>query len=549
MGIRQTEFAEFLTRLGQCGKRADRTACLAHFADAFGVGVPQLRRLARDAGFDFGYQTRCDKGVVRDERMLAAAQTVATWIQAHANFEGRAPTYKAIDACRVSGLIPADCDLSVAYVDRYIRAHAIERKARSGPRAPRKVNWGPVGEILQIDSTNCQQWFFVEDDGAIRFNRRGQVYRNKPSRSKTIMRYVASDPTSDCFRVRYYLTDGESADVTLQFLHWAMSPAQDPTRLPMCGVPRAVVLDKGPGNSSSACLNACEAIGIDHRMHATGHSWAKGNVERDMQLWQEWFETDLVINPATSIEDLNARAELMNVRYCGERVHTRHHHTRSAFYAANCGSRVAPPAWAVWVEAAHTTPEERTISGSFISYEGREYWVGQLPGAEVGKKVMVTKAILDWDDETRPVRITLDTADAAHTVIEYAQVADSAGRYLDSRVYKQRVDASLDAKDAAPDEALARFRALPVPEVNVAAVPVMKAPPLRIVIQPAKSGATYRRPVALTRLCDQLGARELSEFEIAALAWGDAVTQAEIDTAVKRLSTPAGPMTGTAASA
>lgn len=544
MAIDPTIFAEFLARLGECGNRSDRSGCVQHYARMFGVSVPHLRRLARENGFDFGYGRRADKGSARRPDLATAAQAVANLIVAGG---GRMPTYVAIDRARLIGWIPADLDLPVHYVDRYIREHAIDREPTKQPRETRKIKWGEPGKVVQIDSTNCAQWFFVEPTGVIRYAAPGEVYRNKPAKHPPIMRYVATDPTSGCFRVRYFLTDGESADVTLEFFHWAMSRAEDPEAMPMCGVPEAVVLDGGPGNKSAAFRNACDALDIDHRPHLPGHSWAKGSVESHMHVWETFFESELAIWPCSSIGELNERAFSANCRFCSERPHSRHGMTRSAYYAEHVEPVRLPPPWEIFVEAATTRPQVRTVVGGLlVPYEGREYYVGALAGCGCGDKVQVAKAVLDWDEQTRPVRITF----GEQTIIETALAKTAAGDYLDPRVYEQRRDPAIAERQAEPEIRLADAQATPTPD-HAAAGRIRHTPPAvrPPVVRPVARMPAVSRTVALGTLADLLG-RELTRFEVAGLGWTQQVTHEQITTAARALGdTPDADSMGQAAGA
>lgn len=529
MAIEDQVIADCVERLRTAHSRAERAAVVRYYAELYRCSPAHLRRLVKRAGADFGYARRTDAGKRRRADLAEAADVVASVI---VRSEGDMPTWRAIEYAKDQKLIRHDLDLSVAYVDRYIRDAGIARAAAKSPAATRRCKWGECGQTLQIDSTNCAQWFFTEPDGSIRRTRRGEVYANKPAKGPAIIRYVAIDPPSGCFRVRYYQTAGESAEVLLDFLHYAMSRSDEPERMPMCGVPRWLVIDKGPGNMSSAALNACDALGIERRAHATGHSWAKGAVEQMMHLWERSFESELRLHPARDMDDLNRRAFEYSCRFCLTRPHGRTQAPRAEFYAAHVGQVVLPPTWEIYVEAATTRRVERTVvGGSLISYDGRQYYVGALEGVRTGDKVGVAKAVLEWDDKTRPVRIY----HGDQVVIEPAQIVDAAGNYADDRIYSKRQDAALDAAEEGREVRLAMPLPEEPPSADVAKLPKVKAPEARLIVRPAQPVATQRRTAALLELADRVG-RDLTSFELAGLGWGDKVAQNEIDAAADRLS-------------
>lgn len=544
MGVHPAILAEAVQAVRCAGDRRKRAAAIRHYADLAGVSPAQLRRHLRQAGVDFGYKRRADAGSVRDAARAAAADAVANLIVAS---RGDMPTWLAIDTARKAGLVAADLDLPAHYVDRYLRAQGIERRPRSGPAAPRTVKWH-VGEELQIDSTNCQQWFFVEPDGRIRYTEDGEVYHNKPAKHAPIIRYVATDPASGLFRVWYYLTEGESAQVLLDFLYRVMTRAEHPDVMPLAGVPKALIVDRGPGNMSAAVENLCNELGIDLRSHRPKRSWAKGSVEEAMHLWQRSFESKLRLWPATSLEELNARAYRANLEFCATRPHSVHGAPRAAYYARLMEGRqiVLPPPWEAFVEAARTTRVERTVRGSFISFEGAEYYVGALQGVRVGDKVLVAKAVLDWDAESRPVRLWF----GEQCVVERAQVRDASGTYRDERVYRERQDAVLAQREEERQlrVAAAREIAAQEPPVDVERLPRVAAPAVRFRVEPEPAVVpTVRRDVALLDLRQRVG-RRLTRFEVQGLRWGETVTQAQIEHAAAAL-TQAASEGGRAASA
>jgi hypothetical protein len=513
------------------GRKA-RAARLAAWSATTGLSVAHLRRHMKAAGALSGYaKTRSDAGVRKSNERAEAAYEVSQIVLAT---EGTMPVWVAIQHGRRLGLVPEGMDLQPHYVNRFMLENGLAREAPKGPRNSRKCDWGEPGECLQVDSTNCAQWFFTEETGEIRFTRTGEVYRNKENKSPPIMRYVATDPVTACFRVRYYQTAGESAEVTLDFLYWAMSRATRPERMPMAGIPQVLVVDGGSGNKSSAVKNLCAELNIDHRSHLPGHSWAKGSVEGTMMIWQEVFESELRLWPARSLEELNARAEAANEMFCAERKLTRSGLPRSALYAAAVKSVTLPPPWELFVEAARSTPVERTVGdGLTISHEGLRYYVGGLAGCGIGDKCLVSRAVLDWSEEAKPLRVAFGD----QVIIEKALARDERGNFIDRRLYEKRHDAAIDGAEAVGQERLQRLQAMPAPTVEAPVasttfhVPEARPPQIRLI-----AGPSYRRTPALLRLVERLG-RDLSKLEVASLNWGDTVPASEIEAASARLDT------------
>jgi hypothetical protein len=533
MSIDPKILAELVAKLARAGSRAATTALVTEYALLCRMSVAQVRRIVKGQGVASGYAARKDAGLHRDKDIEAAANLVATIV---AQSHGDMPSWRAIEVAKSFGMIGADLDLKPHYVDRYIRQHDISRKPSNQPAATRKIKWGDPGKVLQIDSTNCAQWFVLEADGTVRCTNRGEVYRNKPAKAPPIMRYVATDPSSGLFRVRYYQTDGESAQVSLDFLYWVMCRDERPELMPLAGVPEALVLDNGPGNKSAAMVNACLELGIDHRCHLPHHAWAKGGVEKSMDVWQHAFESELRRWPAASLDEMNQRATANLYQFAATRIHSRHRMTRAAFYAkfVRADGLVMPPPYERFIEAATSARVERTVSGDMvISYEGHEYFVGELPGVARGAKVLVAKSVLAWNETDMPVRIYMGD----EIRVEKALVQDERGNYLDERIYTRHADAVLDARQEAQELRLAAPMPANAPQVDLPALPTVAVPQARLRIAAATAAVqpTKRRVQALMELAGRLG-RELLEIEIARLGWGDAVALNQIEHAVADLS-------------
>ncbi len=77
------------------------------------------------------------------------------------------------------------------------------------------------------------------------------------------------------------------------------------------------------------------------------------------------------------------------------------------------------------------------------------------------------------------------------------------------------------------------------PQVDLAGLPAVEVPKARLRAVPQIALPTCRRVAAMMDLAKRLG-RELSEFEVAGLAWGETVTFAQIETAEAALTRKVG---------
>lgn len=213
MSILPELLAGLAARLRDATGRAQRAEILREAAEFYGQSIGHLRRLVAGHGHRV-YSRRSDAGQARSAEVEHAADLVANLILAS---HGDMPSVVAIQTAIDTQLIAADMAVRLRphYMDRFIRAHGLIRRPVKGPAQSRKCKWGLPGETVQIDSTNCAQWFFPEEDGRIRYTADGEVYRNKQARTKAapIIRYCAIDPPSGLFRMRYYQTAGDRKSV------------------------------------------------------------------------------------------------------------------------------------------------------------------------------------------------------------------------------------------------------------------------------------------------------------------------------------------------
>ena len=180
-------------------------------------------------------------------------------------------------------------------------------------------------------------------------------------------------------------------------------------------------------------------------------------------------------------------------------------------------------------------PETRRVNGgSLISYQGNEYYVGGLAGCGTGDKVTVTKCVLDWCEDTKPVRISYED----QTVIETAQIKDDLGNYEDQRLYQKRGDAILEERTEAPAQALRELKeAEPTaPKIDMQKQKTHNVPAAKFNIAKPKSAMLgKRRNIAILELVEILD-RPITTFEKQSLGWGETVTNQEIKDAIERLT-------------
>lgn len=521
------EIADII-RLGDAVAGADchtRRELIEEFAEKSGLSPGTVRRYLARNGFTPDRRRRRDAGTARvgDDVRFAAEQVLAL----KRTSGDRLTTRGAVDLAGRKGLIPADVSVTAleAFCNRMVVRRQVEMVKDDKSRAPaRVIDWKFPGHCLQVDATNCAQWFFKDRIG-YRLADGGEVYCNKPDRGAPIIRYIGVDAASHCMRVRYYQTHAERADDLIDFLIWCMNwSSDDPAirgRDPMCGVPDVLFTDKGSGNRSSAVRNFCDCLGIELRFHAKGNPRAKGAVERAHGLWGQSFERELAVDPARDLDELNERAwAYARGLNCG-REHRRLGQSRAAFYAAHRAPLRMPPPRETLVEYAMAAPQTRVIANDLlIDFDGRRYYVGAVPGVRPRDRVRVTRVILDADPNDAPIRVArLDPAgEPVGSSYRLAAVRiDERGRYSEPALYRADVPDAYDLQRASD---AARLDAITIPRATRPAdadVPGVTPPAVAVVIAPAMASPKVSA-IEARRLLRQYLGRDLTDADAAAIA-------------------------------
>lgn len=172
------------------------------------------------------------------------------------------------------------------------------------------------------------------------------ISRDQKKDKRYIWRLALTDRYSGLIYFRYYLTEGESTIFVAQFLEDAWFRKENPAMI-FCGIPKLLIADQGPGNASAPIKNLCKSYGIDYRLHSTGRSTAKGQVEGAHNIIQHTFESLLAITvPVWDIDELNRRAEDWQAKYNNNAILTRNRRrigTRNSLWSTVASNQLRVP--------------------------------------------------------------------------------------------------------------------------------------------------------------------------------------------------------------
>lgn len=167
--------------------------------------------------------------------------------------------------------------------------------------------------VHEVDPSLCLLYY--SPDGEQHIIHDAECYKNKPfmagKERMKVWRYVLVDHYSGCICHRYYETQGENALTLWEFLQYAWGAKEDGQNV-FHGLPEMLIWDKGSANTSAAIANACRSLRIKTIPHAVGNPRAKGSVENANNLIETLFESRLRLQPVSSVEELNAFAEVFD---------------------------------------------------------------------------------------------------------------------------------------------------------------------------------------------------------------------------------------------
>ncbi|MEA5113054.1 MAG: hypothetical protein VB050_03425 [Geobacteraceae bacterium] len=375
----------------------DRRAIVDSYRDRYGYSYEHMMRIARKHGFDSGRKTRSDKGasvITRDQLDTVGSVMRATRRE---NKGIICPVENALVFCEDNGLI-APGMISVPTLQRKLRERQMNARQQNAPTPHTEMRSLHPNHVHCADVSTCIQYYL--DKGGISVMREDEFYKNKLENFRKIktplQRYIMTDHFSGFFFVKYYLADGETAENLFDFVCSAWEIKQD-NRFPFRGAPLLLLADGGTRAKAKALgLSFWDGIGVDILTGTPGNSRRQGSVEVTHCIWEEWFETRLRIDPATSLEDLNRKAFGFCLWYNATKKHTRHGFTRLSMWLNIRGDQLRElPSRAELQDLLNKPEEERTVVNNRISFQGKEFNLRGF-GIPAGAKVTVIKNLYKW---------------------------------------------------------------------------------------------------------------------------------------------------------
>jgi hypothetical protein len=329
---------------------------------------------------------RSDKGKrvsgVKEEHL----QTVFT-IQYSSYKKTQGPIMPAADAIEIAernGRIPAGI-LTPSSYNAWLRATGIGRDKVDTPEPHRDmVSLGPQ-HVHQADWSLAINWK-IKNNKAVYDE---LVYKNKlpASGEPRLWRLLVTDHTSGMIFPWYTAAAGEDVTILIEGLWraWTEKMYQGESiqhLYPFRGVPRILMLDRGPGTKSQVMQNFLAHLGV--KLNVCEGARSKGQVEGAHWWWEQRFESRFRLDPVIDIERLNDDAVAFAAKICKEEIHSRTKATRTAHWEFHLNRsfetqlRVPNCDFAEAKRFAVSPSKIATVGGSgIIQFRGQRYRVPQ----------------------------------------------------------------------------------------------------------------------------------------------------------------------------
>jgi hypothetical protein len=535
-------------------KPADRKAVIAEYQAMYGGSEATMYRIAKEHGFSSGRKQRADKGIgiLAEDQLEFIAATL--YKCGRENKGAFMPIENAMEFAIDNGIMLRG-EVSLSTVRRQLREREMNKKQLNAPTPHTDMRSLHPNHVHLVDVSTCIQYYL--DDGGMRIMREDEFYKNKFENFKKVkvplQRYILTDHFSGFMFVHYYLAAGETAENLFDFICRAWE-AKAESNFPFRGVPFGMLMDGGCRAKAKALgVGLWDGLNIDIIAGTPGNSRRQGSVEVTHNIWEEWFETRLRIDPATSIEDLNRKTRGFCIWMNATREHSRTHMTRLACWLMIKQEQLRElPERSLLQDLMNKPEEDRTIANHRISFEGKEY---NLKHANIphGTKVKVIKNIWKYKEgiltisynnqlfearaiEILPLELGGFNATAAVIGMEYKAQPETATQKAKKRLDELATGTRTPRKDALPFAGLNAFEGFADKVANLATMPKRGT-----IMEVSRPTAPVMHPILdLFRRLRAEGVQVTTDLNQSLRAeYGDTISAADLDAVIQQYT--AGP--------
>ena len=378
-------------------KPSGRRQIITDYQGRVGQSKQSLYRIASAYGFDAGKKPRADRGTPKSGLTQGQVEVVAALLH-ETGRETKGPIMPAARAIQIaedSGIIDPT-QVTPSTMNRLLRQRQISKMHQKADTPYTPMRSLHPNHVHTFDASVCIQ-YYLKDGGLSVIDER-VFYKNKPDNFKKIkeriLRYVVTDHFSGAFYFRYYNTTGETQDNLWNFMKEAWTGVGS-EKFPFRGVPFQILMDSGAANKSKGITEFLRRIDVGIPEGMPNNPRRQGTAESTHKIIEEWFESGLRIQPASSEDEMNLWARDFVIWYNATQNHTRHGMPRTQCWLLIREDQLREmPEEQILNELWACPEEERTVSGAYtISFDGKEYNLKHIPGLFRGAKVMVVKKL------------------------------------------------------------------------------------------------------------------------------------------------------------
>ncbi len=307
-------------------KNGDKQKVIDKYIQMTGRTTQSLYRIAAQNGYNTGRDRRKDKG--RCELNDKQISFLASQIQVTSReIKGPImPVEKALIIAEDNGIIKPGT-VSVSRAQSILAERHMNAAALKTPTPHIKMRSLHPNHVHVYDMSVCIQYYLKGKNKGFGIMPETMFYKNKfENFSKVknkLIRYILVDHFSHFIWLKYYYTGGETQENLYDFLLSSWSGEKHP-KIPFRGVPFFALFDKGAANTAKAITTFLNRLDIKTPDSLPHNPRRQGSAEVAQNLVERWFESGLKMQPAHSVDDLNAWAVDWCVWFNSTRKHGRH---------------------------------------------------------------------------------------------------------------------------------------------------------------------------------------------------------------------------------
>ncbi|MBI5550713.1 MAG: hypothetical protein HY911_04335 [Desulfobacterales bacterium] len=391
---------EMAARLGRA-VNGEKDRIIAEYQHLTGKSAATLYRIAKEHGFASGRRRRCDAGTctLTDDQLRFCSTLIQTTAR---EVKGSIlPVSEALEIAVDNGVITPG-QISEERLTALLREREMNGAALDAPTPCIRMASLHPNHVHVFDASICIQYYLKNGRG-LGFMDERDFREKKPENfakvKERLFRLILADHFSHYLFVKYYQTSGENALMTFDFLTSAWRGGLH-EKAPFYGVPLFLLMDAGSANIAKAILALIERLDIEIPKNMPHNPRRQGSAECAQEIVETHFEARLRLEPATTVEELNAWVNDWLVRWNGTKKHRRHGMTRTACWLTIKQEQLRELPSDEILRDLYAEPEvTRMVNPDYtISFRNEIYRLKHVEGIGPRKQVRVILRPYNWPE-------------------------------------------------------------------------------------------------------------------------------------------------------